>query len=545
MDFIRRLKNTSHNTIVIILIIGIVVILNFISLNHFLRLDLTEENRYTLSDTTKNAMRELDDVVTVKAFFSKKLPPDLVNLTREINDVLDEFSAYSNNNLQVRFLDPADDPKIADEAMSLGVPELDMNIIEKDKVQLQKGYLGIAISYGDKTEVLPVVQSTSNLEYDLVSAVKKVIASRVKIVGFLTGHGEHEIMEMGMSGEKTADYTIFKKALDKNYETTTITAGQEIKDVDTLVIAGPKEPLSDRDVYEIDQFIINGGNVIFLIDAVSVLPGLQASSLDVNLDSFLSNLGIKISRSLVVDTIHETAAFSSGFVQFFIPYPLWPKLVSENFQIENPILAKIDSFVMPWSSPLEQTSGSGLNVEILASSSDEAWSQTAFDLNPEQSFMPQGETKSYPMVASISGKLKSYFADKEIPPKESAEEPSDMEITPEEEKSASENRETIKESVYETRIVVVGDSDFVSDGFVSRFPNNLNFILNTVDYLTLDSDLIGIRAKKMTSRPLTEVSEAQKSLIKIVGIWLVPVIVGVYGIFRNIRRRRIRRMILL
>lgn len=542
MDFIRRLKNTSNNAIVIILIIGIVAILNFISLNHFLRLDLTEENRYTLSDATKNTMRELDDVVVVKAFFSKKLPPDLVNLTREINDVLDEFSAYSNNNLQVRFLDPADNPKIADEARSLGVPELDMNIVEKDKVQLQKGYLGIAISYGDKTEVLPVVQSTRNLEYDLVSAVKKVTASRIKIVGFLTGHGEHEIMEMRMSGEKTADYTIFKKALDKNYEITTVPAGQEIKEIDTLVVAGPKEPLSDRDIYEIDQFIINGGNVIFLIDAVSVLPGLQASSLDVNLDGFLSHLGVDVSPNLLIDTIHETAAFSSGFVQFFVPYPLWPKLVSDNFQAQNPILAKIDSIVMPWSSPLEQTSGSGLNVEILASSSNEAWVQTAFDLNPEQSFTPQGETKSYPMVALISGKLKSYFADEEIPAAEALE-PSDIGITPEEEEPIEENRKTIKESVYESRIAVIGDSDFVADGFISRFPDNLNFILNTVDYLTLDSDLIGIRAKKVISRPLTEVSEAQKSLIKVVGIWLVPVIVGGYGILRNIRRRKMKKTV--
>lgn len=485
LKFSKKMLLKTHAFTLFVSFLGIIFLLNFIGTRYFFRLDLTQDRQYTISQSTRKILSNLDDIVTIKVFFSTKLPANLLSVSEYVRDILEEYTAFSHGNLQVSFIDPASDPKIREEIANLGIPEIQMNVFEKDTFQVQNGYLGIGIFYVDKYEVLPVVQDTQDLEYQLTSALRKVTAKETKVVGLLT---EHE------------DYQILREALAKNYAVRDVDLadGKTPADIHTLIVGGSKKTFTPQDIFAMDQYLMNGGNAIFLIDTVDLGEGLVANPVNnPDLSQFLERFGVKVETNLVLDTLHENASFTQGFVQFILPYPLWPKLV--NFSAQNPIVSKLESFVLPWSSSLTLQTKEGLTFDVLAKTSKDGFVQNDnFNLDPNQAFSLPEETKSYDMVVLVSGALES-----------------------------------------ERRFIVVGDSDFVSDGFVSRFPQNLDLALNMVDYLTLDDALIDIRSKGAADRPLKVLSDSARASVKFFGILGMPLLVAIYGIIRlNIRKRK-------
>ncbi len=546
MQILKNLKSYMTTTVSVVLVIVILAMINYISLRNFKRWDLTADKQYSVSQATKTTLASVNDLVTIKVYFSKKLPPELLEVSQYVHDILDEYKAFSKGKLNIVYLDPADDDKIKNEALTLGIPELQMNFLEEDKFQVQNGFLGIAIFYEDKQEVLPVVQSIDTLEYDLTSTIKKVSAERIKVVGFLAGHGEHLIHE-GSREEGRGDYTLIRKELEKNYEVETVVIenGKQIEEVDTLVVAGPKETFTERDLFEIDQFIMRGGEVIFLLDGVKIEEGMQASVNQTGIEALVDHFGVKVNFDLVMDEVNENVSFSSGYMQFILPYPFWPKLIKENFSKENILVSKLDSLVLPWASSLELLEKSGIKTELLATTSKYGGIVTKdFDLNPNQQFQPESEREKIDMVALASGKFESYFAGEEIPSleKDIAEITDDISLADSNEIPDDSNREIIEITEEEGRILVVGDSDFLADGQLQRFPQNAVFFLNAVDFLTLDSNLMSIRSRGLTERSLMEVSEREKMLIKFTGIALVPILVALFAIIKVILRRKFKTM---
>ena len=124
--------------------------------------------------------------MTINAYFSRE-PARVAQIRRDVRDVLDEYRAISNK-LQIDFIDPGDDEAEKNKLRFMGIPEVQMNVIEKDKAQVANVYMGLAVIYEDKKEILPVVQNTFTLEYDLTSAILKVTRTEIKTIGFLSGH---------------------------------------------------------------------------------------------------------------------------------------------------------------------------------------------------------------------------------------------------------------------------------------------------------------------------------------------------------------------
>lgn len=557
------LKGSSNSAAVIALVLGILVMVNLFSTRLFGRFDLTEDKRYSVSEATKQMLEDLDDIVTVKAYFPlEKAPPQIQLLTNQVSDTLDEYQAYAKGNLRVKMLDPKKDPQLEQEVRSMGIPEIAVNVIEKDEAKVQNIYLGIAITYGDKKEVLPMVENTRSLEYDLTAAIRKVAAKELKKIGFLTGHGEHgifEVMAYGADDGGKNDYTAVGKALQKNYQVQLVSTseGEPIEDIDTLVVAGPEETLSERDLFEIDQFVMKGGTVIFLVDTVKLDQGLQASTLDVGLNELLNQWGVRVNTDLVVDRVNEMATFQMGYSTIMTNYVYWPKLLPENMATENPVTSSLESLVLPWSSSIELTETEGLAEGVILAKTTQfgATVSEPFDLNPNTPVNVAAENqKQQVMAVLLTGKLTSLFADKEVPKIVEEEVGGEEEDTglaeislPAEEAETEENesRDIVKESPENSRIFVMGDSDFMGDGFIGRFPQNGEFFLNVVDYLTLDETLIGIRAKGLIDRPLKEITEMQKSVTKVLGTIGIPILVVIFGLVKAFLRKRKRTLSLL
>jgi len=256
-----------------------------------------------------------------------------------------------------------------------------------------------------------------------------------------------------------------------------------------------------------------------LVDAFHLEQGLQAKMLETNLPVFLENFGVRVNRDVVLDLrANENASFSSGFVQFFLPYPFWPKLIKDGFS-DNPIVAKLESFMLPWASSVESIQKEGVTAEILATTTDYGSTQTEpFNFDPQaRPNLKKEDLKKVPVAVALRGKFTSYFKGKIKP----------LDLT-----------DAREESAKEARLIVVGDSDFPGQNFGAQFPENLNLALNMVDYLTLDQNLISIRSKGVVDRPILGVSEASKELVRAVNLALVPLLVVCYGLFRAYLRRK-------
>ena len=165
------LKNVS---ITAALIIGIIIAINFLSTEFHLRLDLTEDGEYTLSQATQDILDDLEDPVTVKAYFSTNLPPQYASIRQAFQESLLEYSNRADGKVVYEFVNPGEKEDIEKEALKNGIQQLQINVREKDQVKQQKAFMGATISLGDKTEVIPFVQPGAAMEYALSTAIKKL-----------------------------------------------------------------------------------------------------------------------------------------------------------------------------------------------------------------------------------------------------------------------------------------------------------------------------------------------------------------------------------
>lgn len=527
--------NTLLTTLILIIVL---VLLNYLFQKYFTRLDLTEDKIYTISEVSKKMLNELDDYVTINIYFSEKLPPSILTVKDEVEDLLKEYQAYSKNKIKVSFIDPTKDEKVKQKVVRLGIPEVQMNIFEKDERKVIQGFLGIGIFYEDKKTIIPVVQNTRNLEYELTTSIKKVTTEEMKIVGFLTGHQEKDIY---------AEYESMRKELEKNLkvEIVDIEKGKSKipENIDLLVIAGPQDKFTDREKYEIDQYLMSGRRIIFLVDAVKLDEGLRATNLDVNLDDMLRNYGVVLNKNLVLDyQLHDQAAFRTGFVQYIQPYPYFVKAVKlpgySSFNSVNPISSKIESMVFQWLSSIDTMVVSDKKYwkkyTVLVNSSTKTGEEKGhFNLSPQMLKRPAGKLKKHNLVLLVEGKFKSFFAEKIVPKVDA----SDTELK--DWKDTRTDTGTAKES--DTNyIMLIGDSDFCSEDSIRRNRNNLNFMLNSIEWFLLGEDLISIRLRGIKNREIKKLEEKQKTLIKFVNILVVPILIVIFGIIRFLIRRRRR-----
>ncbi len=536
----RNLLYSTNTLALAIVLFVILVIINGLSKKAFKRLDLTESKRYTISKSTKKLLGQLDDIVRVEAYFSEA--PDQVKLIKdEVKDMLDEYDAFASGNLQIEFINPTEDDDLKQKLRMKGIPEIQVQVREKDKIEVRNAYMGLAIVYGDKQEVIPVIQKTTTLEYDLTSAILKTTRKEAKTVGFLEGHDEVDIYGQGFEN--------LRRELGKQYTLRKIdvSEGSPIEgDVSTLIIAGPQSPLQANEKYEIDQFLMNGGKIVFLVDAVKMAPGsIQASPLSTGLTDLLSHYGIQLGNNLVQDISHDNLTYSQGgFMTITRPYPFFIKVLksyqystgstSEGFPADSVATSGLDSLVLPWSTSLSVVAKEGISTTIMAKTSNQAWTaQAPYNLDPTRMFTPPSSVKnSYPVAVLLAGEFTSFYAGKEIPSASNEDGEEDTE-------NKNKDRKTVEKSP-PTQIVVVGTSQFLRQPRV----DGLTFFQNSIDYITLGSSLIGIRSKQISDRSFkTDPSTFARLTIKVLCIGAIPLLVALFGLFRFFSRMRAKRMV--
>lgn len=527
----------KSNTTTIIYALVLFVLLNLISNKLFARFDFTQGQVYTLSDATERIVQGLDKDINVIVFVSETLPPQAVSSKTQLVDKLTEFENLSTGKLNITYVDPVTDESAEELATAFGIPPLDLQVIEEDQAQVIKAYFGLAVTTptdGEETtndndtlsqyadyKVIPVIENLNGLEFELASAMLKVGSDSLKTVAFLQGHGEHTFAlpayYAAMNDDPRADYNVSEE-LSRNYEVTTIdysTLSDEEKNnpfagVSTLIIAGPQQEIPSEELTKIHQFIENGGNAIMLIDSMNVdtRSNFSASRLPVSYYDLLKPWEVNVDPNIIADASHDMASFNQGYITYTLPYPFFAKIT--NLNLDNSITRDLESFTMPWTSSLDIGEAEDIKYDILASTSSqyqvfteasttmpaEAESEaekiqfTPINLSPQQDFNLQANQDPLPLIVLAE-----------------------------------------KEGI--GKVIIAADSDFVAQG-----GSDTLLFYNMIDALTLGDDLIQIRSKGVTDRPIDELSNTEKNTIRW-GITLgVPILFIIYGLYRRQKRQQ-------
>jgi len=492
------------------LVIGIAVVLSIFANRLIWRADLTEDNRYTLSEPSERIAEQIEDPITVTAYFSEDLPPNLDLVRDEFRNFLDEFRAYSGGNLEYRFLNPNEDNQTEAEAQQAGIQPLLVNVRERDQVSQRRAYLGAVFQYENRQEILPAVQPNTSLEYEIALIVQKLIAQDKPTLGFLQGHGEPT--QTAMTQAMNQLQQLYQVVDLNNVDTNGVPP-----DIEVLLIVGPEEPLTDAELLAIDQYIMSGGKAIFAINKVNA--NLQAGGIGqpirTNIDQLLEAYNLPVKLNLVRDvssTQIQVQTRQGAFnVLNSVRYPYIPMI--PNFG-DHPISRGIESVIFPFVSTLDVTrADTNQTISVLARSSERAdTTRQFFNLSPQQQFGPEDfQSSNLPVAALIEGTFTSAFAE---------DDSIQAELT----------------TSSPTSIVVFGDGDFVINGTGQQQQNmpedNINIFVNSVDYLADASGLMELRTKGVTSRPLAQITDQTKSFLKYLNVLLPIVMVIGYGVYR-------------
>ena len=332
----NKRKNLKKNQIVsFVVAVVIVVLVNVIGSFVFTRFDLTSEKRYTLSPTTKEILNGLNDYVYFKVYLEGEFPAGFKKLSRETKEMLDEFRAYTKY-IDYEFINPAEsnDPaeikEIRTQLYRAGLNPTNVSVRNNDgSSQELVIWPGALVSYRNDTEIAidllenqlgkssedALNASMQNLEFRLIDAVKKVTRMMKPNIAFIEGHGElgeQEVYDIAQS--LAQNYNVGRVQIDGKIDALIHRTQNEEKDVkafpsyDAIIIAKPTEPFDEKDKFLIDQYIMHGGKVLWLVEPVyATMDSLQSQEStigleqDLNLDDMLFKYGVRLNRDLLLD----------------------------------------------------------------------------------------------------------------------------------------------------------------------------------------------------------------------------------------------------
>ena len=510
------------------IVLAILIALNIISIRIFGRFDLTRNGQFTLSEASKALVKNLDDKVTVRAYFTEDLPSPYNNNRRALLDELNDYRAYARGNFQFEFIDPSGEKGEMD-AQQQGIAPVQVQVIKEDKAQVQRAYMGMVLLYEDKKEVIPVVQNLATLEYEISSTIKRLTSRSQKKIAFLSGQGEPGLNELRGAQEP----------MRKQYEFTTVdvSKGTSVpQDVTALVVMAPTTAFTEPQKFQIDQYIMRGGRVAFLLNKVDAnLQKQYGRQIDLHLEDMLAAYGLRLNTDLVRDAqcanislVQQQAGFS---IQSQVPFPYLP-LVS-NFSKGNAMVKDLQGLILFFASSVdtERLGALGLTGEILMRSSKQSGRLTGmFTYDPLQHYVRTDFNENgIPLAAIVQGRFTSLYQGKPAPADTAA--------------GALPPPASPLATGQETRVVLVGDGDFARDEYVGGNRDNVTFFANMIDYLVDDAGLITIRTKEAANPPLDPVADATKPIVKYADMGVPPLLVIGYGLFRwRMRRARKKAM---
>jgi gliding-associated putative ABC transporter substrate-binding component GldG len=541
------------------------IVINLISHFFFKRFDLTQDKRYTLSETTLNIIKNVDSPLYIDVYLDGNFPPEFKRLQNETKQLLEEFSAY-NSNIVFQFKNPIEKETMRVEVMKefyeRGMQPLSITVEDKGKQSQEVVFPWAQATYGDKfTKVSllknlmgasteeKVISSVQHLEFGFAEAITKITKEKQKKIAVIKGNGE--LIEPLIADFLTTvkeSYYIGPFTLDSVAKQPVQTLAA-LKKYDLALIAKPTEAFSEAEKQVLDQFIMNGGKTLWLVDAVSAdmdsmyneTGTILAHPRELNLTDLFFKYGIRMNPLLIKDEYATPIKIASGnqgsetqlqqynwkFSPFIYPtstHPIVKNMEGIKFEFSSPIeLLKNDvkKTVLLSSSEYSKTIGTPAPISL---------SSITEETTPEE-YAGKG---LLPVAVMMEGKFNSAYQNRVLPFAD----------------------KTFQSVGKETKMIVISDGDVIKnqldkgmplelgfDKWTNQLYGNKEFLLNCVNYLLDDNGLINIRSKDV-DLPLLNKEEvyANYTSAQLITVGLPILILAIFGfLFTYLRKKRYSR----
>jgi ABC-2 type transport system permease protein len=546
------MKKKKADSIEFLLLAGIILFVNIITSTYFFRWDFTEDSRYSISPASKEILGKLDDKISVEIFLDGELNPNYERLKKAVQEKLDEFKVYSGGNLEYKFTNPnKEENKEVRDRLYYQLSQRGITpkyFLEEKNGKKEQKYIfpGAIISYKEKeapalflkgnkmlSEQEQLNQSVEGVEFELISAIRKLSNKEYKALAVIDGHGEY-------SKEEIQDLT---NSLNENYavERVNLSEDTSLQRFEVVLIARPKSKWSERDKFILDQYIIKGGKAIFFVDATdtrkdSLKSGITYSlTQDLNLDDLFFKYGLRLNQGLIQDlrcSVTRVETGLNGEVQM-LNFPYYPVLY--NFS-KHPIVRNLDAIQSRFIGSIDTVKAVGITkTPLLFTSTNSreiaAPSEINLDILKKESNPDLFTKANIPVGYLLEGNFTSLYKNRPSPI----------------------NGKTVVVQEKPSKIIVVSDGDVIRNEFdpKRKIPvplgyniemrylfSNKDFALNAVDYL-MDQQIINVRSKEITLRPLDKLAiQDSRFYWQFINLLLPVMAIVLFGLGRFYVRKR-------
>ncbi len=543
----------------------IIILLNYLGSFAFDRIDLTADKRYSLTPPTVDKLNNLEDIITIKVYLAGDLPAHYKRLQDATKELLDELRAYAGDQIQYEFVDPSakeDEKKrkaFYQELSDRGLKYTNIRTREIDKQSEQIIFPGAILTYRDKELPLQLMQSSydappevmvnnsiQQLEYGVMSTVKKLTQYAKKRVGIVQGHGEANDLELADISKSLNDFYIVEPVeIEGKLDA--------LKLYNAIIIAGPDSAYNEKDKYMIDQFIMRGGKVMWFVEPVEVnMDSIRKNGItmalprELNLRDQLFKYGARINSNLVLDLQSMEIPIVTGMVgnrprQEMFAWPYFPRVTPTS---KHPIVNNLDAIKMQFTSSIDFVGNQGDSITKTPLLTTSQYSKVAnaphrvalnILRNPPD---PKQYNNPHQNVAVLlEGKFESLFKNRIA-------------------KAIAENPEfRFQEQSLPTSMIIASDVSLIKneiddrkeiyydlgyDRYSKHVYANKQFVLNGLNYLLDNDGLINARAKTFKLRLLDKQRiQSDKRNIQILNTALPVVLILLFGIVRHFIRKKI------
>jgi ABC-2 type transport system permease protein len=537
--------------------LAIVILLNLLAAKFFFRIDLTEEKRYTIKDQTRELLNSLDEDVYVEVFLEGDLNAGFRRFRKNIEETLEEFRIYSDGRVKYVFTDPslASGEKARNEFMrdlaARGIQPT--NVIDNQDGQRVEKLIfpGAIVSYGGMEAGVMLLkgnkasssedvinQSVEGVEFELANAIYKLANSERKSVAFTRGHGELDSLAVAS----------FTQELQELYDVLRVDLRRPVdpSKYDVLIVAGPTGPFSEGEKFNLDQFIMRGGKVMFLLDKLdaSMDSASSENALAIpnrtNLDDQLFKYGVRVNLNLVQDQNSGLYPVITGQVggKPQVQMLNWPFFPLINNYPEHPVTRNLDAVIAKFASSIDTVKAEGIRKSPLLFTSPYArvlGAPVNISINRLRDLKPQDfSTANVPMAYLLEGKFTSVYKNRFLP--------------------EGISQKDFRAEGIDTKLLVIGDGDIARneinprnrqpqalgfDSFTNYTFANRDLLMNALAYLTEENGLIQTRTKQVKIRPLDkEKIKAEGTKWQVINMIVPLVLLAGYGTLRFFVRRR-------
>ena len=545
-------RNKSYINIVIVLIM--LVLINFVSIYVYKRFDLTNDNRYTLSDTTIELIEGIEEPLQIKVYLQGDFPAEFKRLQIETNQFLTELSEI-NDLVQFRFIDPLSSSK---DLIKKGLQPSRLTVEEDGKLSEAIIFPWAIVNYNDKEENVSLLvdaigssqgqeqqlqYSIENLEYEFANAIHKISNEKNKSIAILKGNGQpadvylYSFLKSLGEHYKIAEYTL--DSVESSPEQTLVNLTQ----YDLSIIVKPSQSFSEKEKFVLDQYIMQGGKTLWLLDNVyAEMDSLMQSgktlafNRDLNLTDMLFSYGVRINYNMTKDLYSSSIRLASGNTGNQVQYkdflwPYFPLIFSDN---SNAITKNIDPVLLKFPSSIDTLKNAIKKTVLLQSSplSKIIGTPSNISLNeiavePDKNEYKDANTN---LGVLLEGSFNSAYKNRILP----------------------FNLKAYKQEGLQNKMIIIGDGDIAinetlrgeplpldKDKWTNQNYGNLEFLLNSIHYLIDDKGLLSLRSKSLQIQFLDkEKAFEEKSYWQLINLVLPLMILFGFGWLFNVLRKR-------